>query len=138
MPAAAKPAEPEPTSKPAAAFNPWQSTKVAPAPAAPTPAKPTLPVPVPVPNPAPAKVEVPNKQEAKKEATQSAAAKPGKRRGPLPLWFAEILVLFAYAGIGLAVTKYSKESDAVLKAASEKVVQLYNTAEKAVGKGSSA
>jgi hypothetical protein len=142
----AVPATPEPQEAPTPAlpkfggFNFGKPAEApAPAPAAPvTPApapKPVVPVPVPVPAPAPAPlrtVEV-KKEEAKKaeqKAPQSAVSK--KRRGPLPLWFAEILVLGAYVGLGLAATKYSEQSGKVLKAVWAKIVGLYTTIEKFV------
>jgi hypothetical protein len=75
------------------------------------------------------------KEEVKKaEVKKPEATKPGKRRGPLPLWFAEILVLGAYAGIFLAITKYSKQSSEVLKAVWGKIVEAYNALEKLVSK----
>lgn len=111
--------------------------------AAPTPAAPVTPPPAPAvtpfraapepPKPKPAPVVV----ESKKVETKKAAAvdnkKAGKRRGPLPLWFAEVLVLGAYAGLFLAVTKYSKQSGEVLSAVWAKIVQAYAALEKLVG-----
>jgi hypothetical protein len=73
------------------------------------------------------------KVEAKK-AEAKKAEKPGKRRGPLPLWFAEILMLGAYAGLFLAVTKYSQQSGQVLKAVWAKVVEAYNALDKLINK----
>jgi hypothetical protein len=67
----------------------------------------------------------------------------GKHRthGFLPLWFAEILVLGSYVGMGLAATKYASQTEAVLKAAGQKIKEAYEAADKLVGsklKGSSA
>jgi hypothetical protein len=70
----------------------------------------------------------------KVEAKKAEPAKPGKRRGPLPLWFAEILMLGAYAGLFLAVTKYSQQSGQVLKAVWGKVLEAYKALEKLVSK----
>lgn len=90
------------------------------------------------------------KAEPAKPKPAPAAAKPasdltpnGKHRthGIMPLWLGEILVLGSYIGLGLAVTKYASQSEAVLKAAGQKVKEAYEAAEKLVGsklKGSSA
>lgn len=105
----------------------------APAPTlAPTPAPaPFKPRETPKPKaPEPAKQEV-KKQEVKKQA---APSKPGKRRGPLPLWFAEILALGAYVGLFLAVTKYSQQSSDVLRAVADKVVEAYKALDKLINK----
>ncbi len=94
----------------------------APAPVAPTPA------------PAPAsvkKVEAPAPKEEKKDAGKPPSK---RRRGVMPLWLAEILVLSSFVGVGLAATKYSKESSAVLKAVGQKVVEAYSAAEKLISK----
>lgn len=77
------------------------------------------------------KAPEPVKQEVKKQA---ASSKPGKRRGPLPLWFAEILALGAYAGLFLAVTKYSQQSSDVLRSVADKVVEAYKALDKLVNK----
>jgi hypothetical protein len=117
------------------------------APAAPAPA-PVAPAPFKAPQPAPPKpvvvapkpVVVAPKPAAKapegpkKAAPAPANAKPGKRRGPLPLWFAEVLMLGAYVGMFLAATKYSKQSGQVLAAVWAKVVEAYGQVEKLVGK----
>ncbi|WIA35186.1 hypothetical protein OEZ86_003651 [Tetradesmus obliquus] len=138
------PAAPAPAASSSSGFStppdPWKSTR---APVAP------VPVPVPVPAPAPAKIEV-KKDEPAQPKPAPAAAKPasdltpnGKHRthGIMPLWLGEILVLGSYIGLGLAVTKYASQSEAVLKAAGQKVKEAYEAAEKLVGsklKGSSA
>jgi hypothetical protein len=97
---------------------------------APAPApKPVLPPPAPAPKKAPAVKEAP-----KKAAPAAAATKPGKRRGPLPLWLAEVLVLAAYVGGFLAVTRYSEQSGKVAGAVWAKVVAAYSAVEKLVGK----
>jgi hypothetical protein len=105
-------------------------------------------VPTPAPTPAPTpfkpretpkpKAPEPVKQEIKKQEVKkpqaAAPSKPGKRRGPLPLWFAEILALSAYVGLFLAVTKYSKQSSDVLKAVADKVVEAYKALDKLINK----
>lgn len=77
--------------------------------------------------PAPAKKEAPKKAEP---------AKPTDRRsrthGWMPLWLAEFLVLGSFVGLGLAATKYSSQTDAVLKAAGQKAKEAYEAAEKLV------
>lgn len=44
-------------------------------------------------------------KEAVKAASQQVA-KPGKRRGPLPLWLAEILVILGISGLLYAVIRW--------------------------------
>lgn len=107
----------------------------APQPAAPAP-KPAVVPPPPAPvrkieekKPEPATPAVEKKQ-------QQTAAVSKKRRGPLPLWFAEILVLGAYVGLGLAATKYSDQTGKVLTAVWVKIVELYNAVEKLVNRKS--
>lgn len=87
--------------------------------------------------PEPVKKAEPVKAKAE-PAKKAEPTKPGKRRGPLPLWFAEILVLGAYAGLFLAITKYSQQSGEVLKAVWGKIVEAYNAVEKLVGKKAAA
>lgn len=106
----------------------------APAPAAPAPAaRPVVPVPVPVPAPALVKEVEQKKPEPKKAEAPKAQPVSKKRRGPLPLWFAEILVLGAYVGLGLAATKYSEQTGKLLGGVWSKVVELYSAAEKFIG-----
>jgi len=88
--------------------------------------------PAPTPFKAPEPVKKPEAPKPAAAAKPAAATKPGKKRGPLPLWFAEVLVLGAYAGLFLAVTKYSKQSGEVLAAVWAKVVEAYKAAEKLV------
>jgi hypothetical protein len=90
------------------------------------PAKPDKPAPAPV-----------------KAAAKSDLTPNGKHRthGIMPLWLGEILVLGSYVGLGLAATKYATQSEAVLKAAGQKIKEAYEAADKLVGsklKGSSA
>lgn len=84
-----------------------------------------------------AQVEAPAPAPAKKEAPKTAEpVKPTDRRsrthGWMPLWLAELLVLGSFVGVGLAATKYSSQTDAVLKAAGQKAKEAYNAAEKLV------
>jgi len=93
-----------------------------------TPAKPAAPTPEP-------KKEAPKKETPKPAAAvKEAPKKPGKRRGPLPMWFAQILMLGVFGGVGLAATKYLNESEAVLKVVGEKVGQAYKAVEKLANK----
>lgn len=54
---------------------------------------------------------------------------PKKRKGPLPLWFAEVLLIGLYAGIVLAATKYYKQSSAALGSATSLVTGVYQKVE---------
>jgi hypothetical protein len=50
-----------------------------------------------------------------KAVTQTAAfaqqeEKSSKRKGPLPLWLAEIMLIELFAGFTLSITKYSGQS----------------------------
>lgn len=83
---------------------------------------------------APVKKAEPPKPAAK--PAPPAAAKSTKRRGPLPLWLAELLVLGAYVGVGLAATKYSAQSGAALKVAGAKVAEAYAALEQLTKKKS--
>ncbi|KAG2486530.1 hypothetical protein HYH03_014831 [Edaphochlamys debaryana] len=76
----------------------------------------------PAPPPAPAK-----KAEPKKEEPASK-----KRRGPLPLWLAELMVMGSFAGVFVATTKYEAETKKVLALAGTKAKELYFQAEKAL------
>lgn len=99
--------------------------------------EPVAPTPAPTPFKAPEapKPKAPEPVKVQKaEVKKAEPTKPGKRRGPLPLWFAEILALGAYAGLFLAVTKYSKQSGEVLNAVWGKVVEAYKALEKLTGK----
>lgn len=44
---------------------------------------------------------------AKKQAAAAAAKQKGKRRGPLPLFLAQLLVLGGFAALAAAFTKYA-------------------------------
>lgn len=107
----------------------------------PAPVAPVTPLPAPslfnkAPEPAVKPPKAPEPVQQKKaapEAAKPAAADSKKRRGPLPLWFAEVLVLGAYAGMFLAVTKYSKQSGEVLAGLWAKVVEAYNALDKMIG-----
>lgn len=124
------------TSQPKAAAPEAPAPAPAPTPfKAPAAPKPKAPEPVKKAEPVKAKAEPVKKAEPAKKVE---ATKPGKRRGPLPLWFAEILMLGAYAGLFLAITKYSQQSGAVLKAVWGKIVEAYNAVEKLVGKKAAA
>jgi hypothetical protein len=68
----------------------------------------------------------------KKTAPVKANVNGTKRRGPLPLWLTEILLLGVYVGVGLAVTKYCKESSQVTAAVGEKIVEAYNAVVKLI------
>lgn len=57
-----------------------------------------------------------------------------KRRGPLPLFLAEVLVLGGFAGVGLAVTKYASETNKALAVAGAKAKELLDAAQAAVAK----
>jgi hypothetical protein len=46
------------------------------------------------------------------------------------MWFAQILLTGVFGGLAVAGTKYSKESEAVLKVAGDKVGQAYKAVEK--------
>lgn len=141
-PAPAAPAPPAPAA-PASTFStppdPWRST---PAPVIPKPAPapaPVAPAPAPVrkyeaPAPAPVKkVEAPApKKEEKKSDVETKKPPKRRRRGVMPLWLAEMLVLGSFVGVGLGATKYSKESGEVLKVAGQKAVEAYNAAEKLI------
>lgn len=99
----------------------------APAPPAPAPFKPA-PAPAPVvPKPAP----VAAKKDAPKQQQQQ---KPGKRRGPLPMWFAQVLLLGAFGGAVYAGTKFSAEISAATTAAGAKAVEALTALEKLVNK----
>lgn len=54
---------------------------------------------------------------------------PKKRKGPLPLWFAEVLLIGLYAAIVLAATKYYDASKAVLGGAASFVTSVYGKVE---------
>lgn len=54
---------------------------------------------------------------------------PKKRKGPLPLWFAEVLLIALYAAIVLAATKYYATSKAVLGSAASLVTSVYGKVE---------
>lgn len=47
-------------------------------------------------------------EKAAKKPVKAAAiaSKPGKRKGPLPLWLAELLVIFGIVGILYAVARW--------------------------------
>ncbi|GLC34860.1 hypothetical protein PLESTM_000247700 [Pleodorina starrii] len=100
------------------------------------------PEPAPAPAPAPFRRQEPKpepvaevKQAAKKAAEEpKKQAAPQKRRGPLPLFLAEVLVLGGFAGVGLAVTKYSEQTDAALALAGAKGKELVAAAEVALAK----
>lgn len=86
----------------------------------------------------PTQVETPKPAAIKKEEPKKAQPQQPKDRrstthGFLPLWLTELLVLGAYAAMGLAVTKYSKESEAALKVAGEKAKEAISAAEKLIG-----
>eukprot|EP00199_Chlamydomonas_sp_CCMP681_P001709 CAMPEP_0119107250 /NCGR_PEP_ID=MMETSP1180-20130426/9597_1 /TAXON_ID=3052 ORGANISM="Chlamydomonas cf sp, Strain CCMP681" /NCGR_SAMPLE_ID=MMETSP1180 /ASSEMBLY_ACC=CAM_ASM_000741 /LENGTH=374 /DNA_ID=CAMNT_0007092711 /DNA_START=24 /DNA_END=1148 /DNA_ORIENTATION=- len=82
--------------------------------------------------PAPkAPVEVRKLLEEKKVAVESQST---KRRGPLPLWLAQFLLLGMFVGVGAAATKYNKESTALLDTAGKKIVSLYQDAEAKISK----
>ncbi|WIA35187.1 hypothetical protein OEZ86_003651 [Tetradesmus obliquus] len=144
------PAESEEPSTPLfGGFSFSKPAEPAPAPAAPAPAASSSSGFSTPPDPWKSTIEV-KKDEPAQPKPAPAAAKPasdltpnGKHRthGIMPLWLGEILVLGSYIGLGLAVTKYASQSEAVLKAAGQKVKEAYEAAEKLVGsklKGSSA
>ncbi|GLI61301.1 hypothetical protein VaNZ11_003655 [Volvox africanus] len=95
------------------------------------------PAPAPAPTPAPApKREVEVKQAATvvvKEVPK-VQPRPQKRRGPLPLFLAELLVLGSFAGAVLAVTKYSEQTSKAFALAGAKGKELYAAAEDALAK----
>ncbi len=101
-----------------------------------TPSNPPAPKPATVvepPKPAPVQAPKPIiKPVAKPAPAKPAASKPGKRRGPLPLFLAQLLVLLGLGGLGVAATKYSEQTDAALAAVTKQVLQLYKQVEKAV------
>ena len=43
---------------------------------------------------------------AKQAATVAMKSKPGKRKGPLPLWLAEIIVILGIGGVLFATAKW--------------------------------
>jgi hypothetical protein len=57
-----------------------------------------------------------------------------KRRGPLPLFLAEVLVLGSFVGVGLASTKYSDQTSRVVALAGQKGKELYAVAAEALAK----
>lgn len=102
-----------------------------------------VPVPVPVPAPAPAATqgdfmerwqrEAPpaaKKEEPKKAAAPAAkqtsqpAAKSSKRKGPLPLWFAEFLVLGLFGGMVVAALKVEDQVKSAYAAADRAISEL--------------
>lgn len=73
-------------------------------------------------------------EESRKEQPAAAALKSKKRRGPLPLFVAELLVLGTFAGLVLAVTKYSEQTGKTLEVAGAKGKELVAAAEQAIAK----
>ncbi len=57
-----------------------------------------------------------------------------KRKGPLPLWLAEFLLIGLYAAIVLAATKYNSASRAVLAKVGSLVQSGYAQVEKLLPK----
>ena len=53
-------------------------------------------------------VDIPMQELPVKSAAAAVkeAAKPGKRKGPLPLWLAEIFVILGISGILYAITRW--------------------------------
>ncbi|KAG2446521.1 hypothetical protein HYH02_008508 [Chlamydomonas schloesseri] len=108
----------------------------APAPA-PEPAKPAwweTPAPKPEPVVEVKKVEAKKAEPPKKVEAKKEPAGKQKRRGPLPLFLAEVVVLGGFAGVVAAATKYSDETNKVLALAGAKVKELYGKAESALAK----
>ncbi|KXZ53225.1 hypothetical protein GPECTOR_7g1118 [Gonium pectorale] len=120
-PAPAPAAEPQPAPAPKASF--FSAPRAEPKP------EPVVEVKKQASAPAPAK---------KVEEAKTQAAGKQKRRGPLPLFLAEVLVLGSFAGFVLAVTKYSEETNKALAMAGAKAKELYNTAEQAIAKAQQA
>ena len=84
-----------------------------PLPPPPAPARPALaPQEQPVPRPQPAAKPQAKQAESSKQEQQPQQK---KRSGPLPLWLAELLVIGAYVGIGLALTKYADQASRALR-----------------------
>ncbi len=52
-------------------------------------------------------------------------AKPGKRKGPLPLWLAEVLLLASFGGLGFAVVKYGAVIEKAANTAGDTAAALY-------------
>ncbi|PNW76056.1 hypothetical protein CHLRE_12g549350v5 [Chlamydomonas reinhardtii] len=103
---------------------------------APEPAKPAFSWNTPAPAPKPEPVVEAKKPEPKK-AEQPKKEEPAgkqKRRGPLPLFLAEVVVLGGFAGVVAAATKYSAETNKALALAGAKVKELYGMAESALAK----
>ncbi|EIE22643.1 hypothetical protein COCSUDRAFT_63785 [Coccomyxa subellipsoidea C-169] len=69
------------------------------------------PAPQTVIKPLPSRSEPAEKEAPAKKPVKAAAvvSKPGKRQGPLPLWLAELLVIFGLAGILYSVVRWSEQ-----------------------------
>ncbi|GIL73776.1 hypothetical protein Vretimale_5357 [Volvox reticuliferus] len=100
------------------------------------PAPEPRPAPEPAPTPAPASAPKAAKQAATPVVKEEPKVpqQPQKRRGPLPLFLAELLVLGSFAGGALAVTKYSEQTSKALALAGAKGKELYASAEGALAK----
>lgn len=61
-------------------------------------------------------------------------AETKKRKGPLPLWLAEFLLIGLYAGIVLAATRYYTVSRAALGRVGSLVGSVYEQVEKLLPK----
>jgi hypothetical protein len=72
----------------------------------------------PAPAPGKAKAESPKPAAPKAEAQKPAVST--KRKGPLPLFAAQLLVLGAYAGVAVAFTKYYNNTMALLQEGAKK------------------
>jgi len=57
-------------------------------------------------------------------------SKPGKRKGPLPLWLAEIIVILGIGGVLFATAKWSNELEKLWAKAADQIEALYNKIDK--------
>eukprot|EP01026_Neomeris_dumetosa_P007845 TRINITY_DN1242_c0_g2_i1.p1 TRINITY_DN1242_c0_g2~~TRINITY_DN1242_c0_g2_i1.p1 ORF type:complete len:312 (+),score=51.47 TRINITY_DN1242_c0_g2_i1:23-937(+) len=69
------------------------------------------------------------KPQTATEAKAEASQKSKKRKGPLPLFLAQLIVLISFVGLGLAFTRYEKITSKVIDQAGEKIGELYEKVE---------
>mmetsp|Transcript_15695 Transcript_15695/g.37284 ORF Transcript_15695/g.37284 Transcript_15695/m.37284 type:complete len:308 (-) Transcript_15695:161-1084(-) len=130
-------AEAEPKNNPLFGFGTSKPAAATPTPAAeenPPAQMPSLKFSAPKPEPAPAKQEPKEapKPVPAKDASATDIKKSGKRKGPLPLFLAQLLMGGVLVGVGAAGTKYSRETSEASKVAGAFLRKWLTTAEAAI------